>query len=122
LQFITIDDKTGKFEVTQQAMMFLESLPHNKKIAIVAIAGPYRTGKSFLANRLLNQSQGFEIGATTSACTKGIWLWNKPIQLRDDIQMLLIDTEGLQSTERSTNIDVRMIALTVLLSSMFIYN
>jgi hypothetical protein len=54
LQFITIDDKTGKFEVTQQAMMFLESLPHNKKIAIVAIAGPYRTGKSFLANRLLN--------------------------------------------------------------------
>ena len=36
--------------------------------------------------------------------------------------MLLIDTEGLQSTERSTNIDVRMFSLTVLLASMFIYN
>ncbi len=122
LQFITIDDKTGRFEVTQQAMMFLESLPRSQRIAIVSIAGPYRTGKSFLANRLLNQSQGFEIGASTSACTKGIWLWDKPVQLRDDVLMVLVDTEGLQSTERSTNVDVRMFALTVLLSSMFIYN
>lgn len=36
--------------------------------------------------------------------------------------MLLVDTEGLQSTERSTNVDVRLFALTLLLSSMFIYN
>ena len=45
--------------------MFLESLPRNMKVSIVSIAGPYRTGKSFLANRLLNQSKGFEIGSTT---------------------------------------------------------
>ena len=36
--------------------------------------------------------------------------------------MLLIDTEGLQSTERSSNMDVKIFALTVLLSSLFIYN
>ena len=95
IQFITVDEKSGHFEVTQQAMMFLESLPRNQKVAVVAIAGPYRTGKSFLANRLLGQSQGFEIGSTTQACTKGIWMWNRGVQVKEDVQMLVLDTEGL---------------------------
>jgi hypothetical protein len=122
IQFITVDEKSGHFEVTQQAMMFLESLPRNQKVAVVAIAGPYRTGKSFLANRLLGQSQGFEIGSTTQACTKGIWMWNRAVQVKEDVQMLVLDTEGLQSSERSTNVDIRMFALTLLLSSLFVYN
>ncbi len=49
-------------------------------------------------------------------------MWNKTIKLTKDVQMLLIDTEGLQSTERSSNMDVKIFALTVLLSSLFIYN
>jgi GTPase Era involved in 16S rRNA processing len=103
-------------------MVLFESIPRNMKVSIVAIAGPYRTGKSFLANRLLNQSQGFDIGSTTQACTKGIWIWNKPVQLNSDQIMLLIDTEGLASTERSTNIDIKIFTLSILLSSFFIYN
>lgn len=79
IPFISIDQKSGHFEVTSNAMEFLDSLPRNIKVSVVAIAGPYRTGKSFLANRLLNQSKGFEIGSTTEACTKGIWIWNKPV-------------------------------------------
>lgn len=65
IPFISIDQKTGTFEVSQEAMVFLESIPRNMKISVVSIAGPYRTGKSFLANRILNQSKGFEIGSTT---------------------------------------------------------
>lgn len=53
IPFITVDDKSGTFEVTQQAMVFLEGLPRTSKISVVAIAGPYRTGKSFLANRII---------------------------------------------------------------------
>lgn len=71
-----IDEKEGTFQVDSEAMLFLESIPKNKKICIISIAGPYRTGKSFLANRILNQNRGFEIGSTVQACTKGIWLWN----------------------------------------------
>lgn len=36
--------------------------------------------------------------------------------------MLLLDTEGLASTERSTNIDIKIFTLSILLSSLFIYN
>lgn len=76
IPFIEINDKEGTFNVSSDAMELLESISGDKKIAIVAIAGPYRTGKSFLANRVLGQSKGFNIGSTTQACTKGIWMWN----------------------------------------------
>jgi len=49
-------------------------------------------------------------------------MWNKPVPLSEDISMLLIDTEGLASTERSTNVDIKIFTLSVLLSSLFIYN
>jgi len=35
-----------------------------KKIASIGIVGPYRTGKSFIANRFLGKMKGFEIGST----------------------------------------------------------
>lgn len=107
-------------------MTFLEQLgsdfPQEKKLSVVAIAGPYRTGKSFLANRLLSRSKGFDIGSTVQACTKGIWMWNKPIQMAPNHDALLIDTEGLLSTERSTNLDAKIFSLSILLASCFIFN
>lgn len=39
-----------------------------------------------------------------------------------DTVLLVIDTEGLASTERSTNIDIKIFTLAILLSSVFIYN
>jgi len=36
----------------------------------------YRTGKSFLLNRvLLNRQDGFGIGPTVNPWTKGLWIW-----------------------------------------------
>ena len=54
----------------------------SQRIGIIAVAGKYRTGKSFLLNRiLLNKSgntSGFNVGPTINPCTKGLWIWNKP--------------------------------------------
>jgi len=44
-----------------------------EKIGIIAVAGKYRTGKSFLLNRILlgrQGSSGFGVGPTINPCTK----------------------------------------------------
>ncbi len=40
---------------------------------------------------------GFAIGPTTMPCTKGLWIWGKPIDLDQDSVLLIMDTEGLNS-------------------------
>ena len=45
----------------------------NHKIAVIAVAGKYRTGKSFLLNRILLDKMGrtgFGVGPTINPCTK----------------------------------------------------
>jgi hypothetical protein len=49
--------------------MFLKSI--EKPIAIVSVAGMYRTGKSYLLNRvILNRGEGFGVGNTINPHTK----------------------------------------------------
>ena len=73
-------------------------------------------------NRLLGQQDGFEIGPTVQSCTRGIWIWGKPVKVSDDMSVILMDTEGLGSCNRTHNIDIKIFTLTVLLSSLFVYN
>lgn len=124
IRFIDIDEETEKFEISSEAMAFLASLPREAKIKVISIAGPYRTGKSFMMNRFLDQMSGFEIGATIESCTKGVWIWNQPIFSDDEEEIitLLMDTEGLHSSQRTTDVDLKIFALSVLLSSSFILN
>ena len=121
IPFVTIN-QDGFFEVTTEAMAQIESWNKDKKLAVIWIAGPYRSGKSFLANRILHQNTGFSIGSTTMACTKGIWMWNKPVYINSKIDAVLLDTEGLGSAERTTNTDIKIFSIAILLSSLFIYN
>lgn len=122
IQFITID-KDGRCELSQEAENLIKSL--NGTIAVICVAGLYRTGKSYLLNRLLNRQDGFEIGPTINSCTKGLWMWSEPVYLEDkNLNVLIIDTEGLGSAfeDRNETIDMEIFCLGVLLSSLFIYN
>merc|ERR1712232_808396 len=85
-------------------------------------AGLYRTGKSFLLNRLLGLQEGFEIGPTVNACTKGLWIWGQPVKLEENYHCIFIDTEGLGSSSRTRSCDNQIFSLCILLSSYFIYN
>ena len=40
----------------------------------------------------------------------------------DEIDVLVLDTEGLNSPSRSFDVDVKLFTLTILLSSTFVYN
>ena len=42
-------------------------------LVVVAVVGAYRTGKSFLLNRLMDRQAGFPLGSTVQSKTKGIW-------------------------------------------------
>ena len=66
-----ITQQGNKYEVHQEGIEFLRSL--NCPIAVVGVAGLYRTGKSYLLNRvILNRKTGFGVGPTVNPCTKGI--------------------------------------------------
>ena len=91
-------------------------------LAVIGVVGRYRSGKSFLLNRLLGQqSGGFKVAHETEGCTRGVWLWGErqPDQKR---VLLLFDTEGLFDTANKTVDDTALFVLTVLLTSVLIFN
>jgi hypothetical protein len=119
IQLVEIDDK-GNCHLNPKAMAIIKGI--KTKVGVISVVGPYRTGKSFLLNRLLGQQDGFEIGPTVQSCTRGIWIWGRPVKVSEDMHVILMDTEGLGSCNRTMNIDIKIFTLSVLLSSMFVYN
>lgn len=123
------------FQVSQEAVdLFTSEELANCRIGIVAVAGKYRTGKSFLLNRILlnkmGKTAGFNVGPTINPCTKGLWIWNKPFEIntsdQDDQQqkykVLIVDSEGIGAFNEDENHDTRIFLLALLLSSYFIFN
>jgi GTPase SAR1 family protein len=122
IEFIKIDN-AGKCTLTEEAEEMLSKIDSN--LAVICIAGIYRSGKSYLLNRLLGRQDGFEIGPTISSCTKGLWIWGDTVKLNNkNTEVLVIDTEGLASAfeDRNESIDMVIFCLALLLSSLFIYN
>ncbi|KAG7458994.1 hypothetical protein MATL_G00226520 [Megalops atlanticus] len=117
-----IENESGsKLQVNQEALNILGSI--KQPVVVVAIVGMYRTGKSYLMNRLAGKHTGFSLGSTIQSETKGIWMWCVPHPCRDNQTLVLLDTEGLGDVEKGdqTN-DTWIFALAVLLSSTLVYN
>ncbi|CAG9316966.1 unnamed protein product [Blepharisma stoltei] len=115
----------NSFEINPDAMAFLSSL--SSPIAIIGVAGMYRTGKSYLLNRvLLDQKGGFGVGPSINPCTKGIWLWGRPIPGTTDdgkiCSIVVLDSEGIGALDEDSDHDTRIFSLALLISSCFIYN
>ena len=113
-------DENGQCSLNPTALNIIKNI--QGPVSVIAVAGLYRTGKSYLLNRIIGTQTGFEIGPSVNPCTKGIWMWGKPFELEDGTQMILIDTEGLGSFERDQTVDMSIFSLSLLLSSLFVYN
>lgn len=116
-----IDLEGDQCIVRPEAISILQSI--KKPLVVVAVAGKYRTGKSFLMNRLSGKSSGFSLGGTVQSHTKGFWMWCCKHPFDDDKCLVLIDAEGLGDVERgSATHDTKLFSLSVLLSSVLVYN
>ncbi|EGG17813.1 hypothetical protein DFA_08813 [Cavenderia fasciculata] len=103
-------------------------------LVIISVIGPYRSGKSYLLNRILSKKvpRGFELGHTMESCTMGVWMWGIPFKhsivrpdgREEEVTVILLDTEGLGSTSKSTTVenDNQILSLSMLLSSNIVYN
>jgi len=84
LNLIYYDPDSKAYQVSQEATEFLRSVSGN--VGVIAVAGKYRTGKSFLLNRVIlnKRNSGFGVGPTINPCTKGLWVWSKPVETVDN--------------------------------------
>ncbi|XP_077192896.1 guanylate-binding protein 3-like [Paroedura picta] len=116
-----IENRDKKFFVHPEALQLLSGI--HQPVVVVAIVGLYRTGKSYLMNKLAGKKSGFPLGSTVQANTKGIWMWCVPHPGRPDQTLVLLDTEGLGDVEkRDPQNDSWIFVLAVLLSSTLVYN
>ncbi|XP_043431454.1 guanylate-binding protein 1-like isoform X2 [Prionailurus bengalensis] len=116
-----IENTEGQLVVNQEALEILSATKN--PLVVVAIVGLYRTGKSYLMNKLAGKNKGFSIGSTVQSHTKGIWMWCMPHPKKPDHTLVLLDTEGLGDVEKGDNQnDSWIFALAILLSSTFVYN
>ena len=119
----------GRFKIPSESYDLLTK-QQLKNIGIISLVGKYRTGKSFLLNKVIlnsNKNSGFNVGPTIKPCTKGIWIWSDPIIIKnkycnESFPCFIIDTEGLGAYDEEINQDTKIYLIAILISSLFIYN
>ncbi|CAG7824807.1 unnamed protein product [Allacma fusca] len=126
-------------------MQEILSKAKSKRVAVLAIAGPSRKGKSFFLNYVLRHLNSLKTndedwmgwtkpqeslkGFTWRNCaervTTGIWMWSEPFTIKsrnEDVDLLIIDTQGVfdeHTTQREWSI---LVGLGLLTSSCLIFN
>ena len=101
------------------ALELLETI--HKPVAVLSIAGPIITGKSYILSRFLGDPEAFELGHTVCPNTKGIWMSTSVLDC-SEYCILLLDTEGIDAVNDQASNDAQILVSTLLLSSYFIYN
>ncbi|XP_067308600.1 guanylate-binding protein 1 isoform X2 [Pseudorasbora parva] len=116
-----VENVKGSLCVCKDAIELLSRI--KEPVVVVSVVGLYRTGKSYLMNRLAGQQSGFALGNTIESKTKGIWMWCVPHPRKEGHTLVLLDTEGLGDVDKGdSKNDSWIFCLAVLLSSTLVYN
>ena len=68
----------------------IESL-QTKRVKVVSLSGPYRSGKSTLLNTWARNMEAFRVDHTTEAVTHGVWMG---VMKYKKHVLVLLDTQG----------------------------
>ncbi|XP_070548075.1 guanylate-binding protein 2-like [Ptychodera flava] len=117
----------SKLVVCEDALEILRSI--DGPICPIAVTGPARTGKSYIASQLI-EPRPIDCVFTTSnkmkASTMGIWMctevFKKTLENGTEVTVIVLDTEGLGAYDAYKSNDMQLFALMCLLSSLLVYN
>ena len=89
-------EESGRYKLHELALHIIERLP--PPVRVLAVVGDARIGKSTFLNMfhlhwdLDSETLPFEVGSTTEACTRGLWV--HVYRLPEDGSLVLVDVEG----------------------------
>ncbi|XP_070548305.1 guanylate-binding protein 2-like [Ptychodera flava] len=119
--------KRGKLVVCEDALEILRSI--DGPICPVAVTGPARCGKSYIASQLIKPGPFdcvFQTSNKMQPQTMGIWmgteLSKKKIRKGIEVTVVVMDTEGLGAYDAYSQDDLQLFSLMSLLSSVLVYN
>jgi hypothetical protein len=118
LPLITVNDEDGSLCIPEATVEALSQI--QEQVAIVAVAGPYRSGKSFLMNCLSQAAddgaelpKNFTVGPTVNPCTRGLWLFPNSVPMTGadgkKMRVLFVDSEGLGAVKSSQQHDLHIV-------------
>ncbi|CAG8612693.1 13254_t:CDS:2, partial [Acaulospora morrowiae] len=113
------EDGTGEITVNPCALEIIKNI--EEPIAVISVVGSYRRGKSYFANLFHGRHDGFELGAKTQGCTRGIFMWDSPF-LHNGNRVLVLDCEGIDDPNQDINWATKLFILCLAISSTFVYN
>ena len=133
IDLITFNDNNKLIFHKNNLLELINNIPNEQKYAIVSIVGPYRTGKSFFLNLLidhLNSSKYetinkiFDTNYGIHRVTNGIIMSNGiDITINNEpIKLFILDTPGLFDMKLDKEITMKIFGIISLISSLTIYN
>lgn len=142
LQIVRTSDECIELDESALKRLLLDERVKDKPVAVVSVAGAFRTGKSFLLGFFLRYLQnsnrsswlgdensplrGFKWRDGCERHTTGILVWNEVFLVKasqgQEIAVLLMDTQGMHDDHSTIKESATIFALSTMMSSVVVYN